>query len=355
MDNINNLISKFDELNLDAVLLFDEINQFYLSRYKFSDGAILLTRDASYLITDFRYFEDAKSGHLKDYFEIVAPKSQIDFISDIIENHSIKNLGFEDDKLSYSRFLKLSKKFNNVSFFGIGETLSEMRTIKNDYEIEKIKRAQEITDKAFSHILNNISPNMTEIEVALELEFFMRKNGAEGIAFDTIAVSGNASSLPHGIPRNIPLQRGFLTMDFGARFGSYCSDMTRTVSIGKASEKMKNIYNVVLEAQKLGLEKIKAGAICSDVDKAARDFIDLNGYKNCFGHSLGHGVGLYIHEAPSLSYRSNNALKSGNVVTVEPGIYLEEDCGCRIEDMVLVKDDGYFNFTKSEKNLIEIF
>lgn len=144
-------------------------------------------------------------------------------------------------------------------------------------------------------------------------------------------------------------------MDFGARFGSYCSDMTRTVSIGKASEKMKNIYNVVLEAQKLGLEKIKSGAICSDVDKAARDFIDLNGYKNCFGHSLGHGVGLYIHEAPSLSYRSNNALKSGNVVTVEPGIYLEEDCGCRIEDMVLVKDDGYFNFTKSEKNLIEIF
>ncbi len=353
MTPLKKLLYKFDELNIDAVILFDEINQYYFSKYKFSDGVLLLTRKTNYLITDFRYSEDAASK-VKEDFEIVAPKSQLEFICDVLKENNIKRLGFEDDTLSYARYKRLSEKFS-IDMYGISSTIFELRTVKNESEIEKITRAQELTDKAFSHVLNIITPDITETELALEIEFFMRKNGAEDIAFDTVAVSGSASSLPHGVPRNIALQRGFLTLDFGAKFDGYCSDMTRTVSVGKATEEMKKIYKTVLEAQRLGLEKIKEGELCSEVDKASRDFIESSGYKGCFGHSLGHGVGLYIHENPRLSMNCKTPLKAGNVVTVEPGIYINGKCGCRIEDMVLVTKDAYLNFTKSGKDLIELF
>jgi len=353
MTSVDRLIEKFDELNIDAAILFDETNQYYFSKYRFSDGALLITRKTNYLITDFRYTEDAISK-VKEGFEIVAPKSQLEFICDALKNENIKSLGFEDDTLSYEKYKRLSEKFA-IDMHGIGTAISEFRTVKDEREIGKIAKAQEITDKTFSHVLNIITPNITETELALEMEFFMRKNGAEGIAFDTIAVSGSASSLPHGVPRNIPLQKGFLTLDFGAKVEGYCSDMTRTVSIGKATSEMKKIYETVLKAQSLGLERIKEGELCSDLDKTARDYIYNSGYEGCFGHSLGHGVGLYIHESPRLSMSYNVPLKAGNIVTVEPGIYVSGNCGCRIEDMVLVTKDSYMNFTKSKKELIELF
>ena len=354
MTKLNRIISKFDELNIDALLLFDEKNQFYFSEFKYSDGAILITKEKSYLITDFRYTEDAKNKVKGDY-EIAAPKSQLQFIEEKLSLHNVKSLGIEEDILSYSKYNRLAEKFKGVTLIGIGSSISDMRTVKTEDELEKIKEAQRITDEAFSHILSVMTPNMTEIEVALELEFFMRRNGADGIAFDTIAVSGSASALPHGVPRNIPLQRGFLTMDFGATYNCYCADMTRPVSIGKATTEMKNVYNTVLEAQLLALDKIKAGELCSDVDKVARDYIEGAGYKGCFGHALGHGVGLYVHEAPRLSYTCKEPLKTGNIVTVEPGIYLEGKYGCRIEDFVFVKENGCMNLTKSKKELIELF
>ena len=216
MTPVDRLIDKFDELNIDAAILFDEKNQYYFSKYKFSDGAILITRKNNYLITDFRYTEDATSK-VKEGFEIVAPKSQLEFICDVLKDKNIKRLGFEDDTLSYARYMRLSKKFN-VDMQGIGNEISELRIVKDESEIEKITKAQEITDKTFSHVLDIITPDITETELALEMEFFMRKNGADGIAFDTIAVSGAASSLPHGVPRNVRLQKGFLTLDFGAKF-----------------------------------------------------------------------------------------------------------------------------------------
>ena len=353
MTPVDRLIDKFDELNIDAAILFDEKNQYYFSKYKFSDGAILITRKNNYLITDFRYTEDATSK-VKEGFEIVAPKSQLEFICDVLKDKNIKRLGFEDDTLSYARYMRLSKKFN-VDMQGIGNEISELRTVKDESEIEKITKAQEITDKTFSHVLDIITPDITETELALEMEFFMRKNGADGIAFDTIAVSGAASSLPHGVPRNVRLQKGFLTLDFGAKFDGYCSDMTRTLCIGKATEEMKKIYKIVLNAQQLGLEKIMEGALCSEADQAARDFIDSEGYRGCFGHSLGHGVGLYVHENPRLSMNYKEPLRAGNIVTVEPGIYINGKCGCRIEDMVLVTKSGYMNFTKINKEMIELF
>ena len=196
---------------------------------------------------------------------------------------------------------------------------------------------------------------MTEIDVALELEMFMRRAGADAIAFQTIAVSGAKSALPHGVPAATPLSRGFLTMDFGAAVGGYCSDMTRTVALGKASAEMKGIYNTVLEAQALGIAAICDGVPCALVDAAARSHIDGAGYRGLFGHSFGHGVGLEIHEAPRLSSRNRGPLRAGNAVTAEPGIYRIGECGCRIEDMGIVTEDGFMNLTRSPKELIELF
>ena len=235
--------------------------------------------------------------------------------------------------------------------------IEDQRQIKDDEEIALMQKAQDITDHAFSEVVKHIKLDMTEIEVAAELEYFMRKAGASGLAFETIAVSGDASALPHGTPRNVKLREGFLTMDFGAKYKGYCSDMTRTIVIGKADDKIKKLYNTVLEAQRAGLAAVRAGGDCALCDKAARDIIDSHDeYRGAFGHSLGHGVGLFIHESPRLAKTaSGRLLRVGEIVTVEPGIYLFGKYGCRIEDMVAVREDDIYNFTHSTKDLIEIY
>ena len=253
---------------------------------------------------------------------------------------------------------RLEKGLEGIRLAG-GATaiLAALRATKDEEELVAIAKAQAITDAAFSHILGFLKPTVREIDVALELEYFMRREGADGIAFNTIAVSGSASSLPHGVPRDLPLEKGFLTMDFGARVGGYCSDMTRTVVIGRADAEMKRLYQTVLSAQQAALDLAAVGVRCRDMDLAARAIIDGAGYQGCFGHSLGHGVGLDVHEAPRLARRTSEleVLLPGHVVTVEPGIYLKGKYGCRIEDMIAVKDDGSVeNLTKSTKDLIEI-
>ena len=240
------------------------------------------------------------------------------------------------------------------------EKMPEIESARGILVTESYKQTEHLPiikrrSAAFAHILKFITPNMTEIEVALELEFFMRRMGSEGTAFDTIAVSGSASSLPHGVPRNVKLEKGFFTMDFGAKFDGYCSDMTRTVVIGKADADMKKLYNTVLSAQLAALDFIKEGINCKDADTVARDIINGAGYEGRFGHSLGHGVGMYIHEDPRLYSRAKGTLKVGHVVTVEPGIYLAGKYGCRIEDMVAIDLDGkLLNFTKSPKEMMEL-
>jgi Xaa-Pro aminopeptidase len=247
------------------------------------------------------------------------------------------------------------KRFPKLSFFNIGTALSDFRAIKDADEIEFIKNAQKITDNAFLHILNFINKERTENEIALELEFYMRTNGADGIAFDTICVSGTKSSLPHGTPSDIKIsENSFLTMDFGARFNGYCSDMTRTIVVGNASDKMLDVYFTVLKAQQLALDNITAGVLGCDVDRAARDYIYSHGYEGCFGHSTGHGLGIDVHEAPSFSPNYKKPIPNGAILSVEPGIYIEGKFGVRIEDIVIVKVDGYENLTKSQKQLIQI-
>ncbi len=355
MNRTDKLRTKMREMGLDALLVTSELNQRYLTGYPFTDGLLLITQVHAWLITDFRYYEDAQKNAFREY-EVVMPDSRRAFITGAFEEDAVKTVGYENETMSCAEFARYARAYESVRFIGIDNMLEQLREIKDPEEIELMASAQRIADTAFTHLLGMIHPEMTEIEVALELEFQMRRLGAEGASFETIAVSGDASALPHGKPRNVKLKKGFLTMDFGASYKGYLSDMTRTVSIGKADAEMKRLYSTVLRAQLAGLEAVRAGADCSSCDKIARDIIDGEGYEGCFGHSLGHGVGLFIHESPRLSRAATGKrLLPGHVVTIEPGIYLFGKYGCRIEDMVAITEGGYRNFAQSPKELLELF
>lgn len=356
MNKVESLRQKMTDAGIDAVLILDELNQRYLTDFAFSDGAVLITVNTAHLVTDFRYYEMALN-RADSAFECVMPSDRMQFVEDVLKQQDCKTLGFEGATVSYLSYVRYRDRFDFVSLVDIGNMIDMMRRIKTPEEIRKMQQAQDITDKAFSHILKFITPEMTEQDVAVELEYAMRKNGADGFAFDTIAVSGDASALPHGTPRNVKLKQGFLTMDFGAKFDGYCSDMTRTVVIGKADSGMKKLYNTVLSAQLAAIDFLRAGVDCGEADKVARDIIDaVPEFNGTFGHSLGHSIGLFVHETPGLSKRSfGTVLSAGQVTSVEPGIYLFGKYGCRIEDMVAIEDDGVYNFTHSPKNLIEIY
>ena len=353
MSKLLKLRNKMKERSVDAVLVLNELNQHYLSGFAFTDGFLLITQSKAYLVTDFRYYEMALNGADKQ-FEVLTPDNRGEFIDKALADEGCKSVGFEGGSVSYDVYRSYCEKHPHLSFENIGNAIEVIREIKDADEIAKMQKAQDITDKAFSHILKVINRNMTELDVAVELEYAMRKNGASAFAFDTISVSGDASSLPHGTPRNVLLRDGFLTMDFGAKFDGYCSDMTRTIVIGKADAEIKKVYNTVLSAQLAALEYLKPGADCGEADKIARDIINAE-YDGTFGHSLGHSVGLFIHESPRLYSRGfGRKLNVGEILTVEPGIYLFGKYGCRIEDMVAITEKGIHNFTHSTKELIEI-
>lgn len=348
------------EAGFDAVVLSSAVNQRYMTGFDYTDGYVVITKNKSYVLADFRYIEAARNTVNAEEYEIVMPEgSMLVNVAAILDENECKVVAFEDVTLSVADLERMKKVFVGKELVpGASKLADGLRLYKDEEEIEKIKKAQAITDAGFAHMLEWLTPNVTEIEAALELEFFMRKMGSEGIAFDTIAVSGSASSLPHGVPRNVKIEKGFFTFDFGARFDGYCSDMTRTVVVGRADADMKKLYNTVLEAQLAGLEYIKEGAFCREADTVARTIINNAGYEGRFGHSLGHGVGMYIHEAPRLSQAApaDYKLERGHIVTVEPGIYIEGLYGCRIEDMVGIMPDGsVYNFTHSKKDLIELF
>ena len=351
---LTKLRNKMTELSVDAVLVLDELNQHYLSEFAFTDGLLFVTKTKAYLITDFRYYEMALNKANKQ-FEVITPDNRKEFLNKVIAEEGIKTIGFEGGSVSYDTYRSYCDSYP-CEFVNIGDTIEVIRQIKSRDEIEKMQRAQDITDAALAHLLKFITPDMTELDVAVELEYAMRKGGADSFAFETIAVSGDASALPHGTPRNVKLKKGFLTMDFGAKYEGYCADMTRTIVIGKADEDIKKLYNTVLRAQTEALNYLREGADCGEADKIARDIIDaIPEYKGAFGHSLGHSVGLFIHESPRLYSRGfGRKLNVGEILTVEPGIYLFGKYGCRIEDMVAVTKDGIHNFTHSPKDLIEI-
>ena len=356
-------LSRFSEAlrqgGFDAAIVSSTLNQHYLSGFEFHDGLVLVTKGESYLITDPRYAEAARAKAMPELKVLTPTEGQLVCVAGLLADNGCTTVAVEEKSLSYANYIRYTEMLCDVTVkVGASAMLEELRLCKDALELETIARAQSITDAAFSHILEWIKPDMTEIEVALELEFFMRSNGADGLAFDTIAVSGSNSSLPHGVPRRQRLERGFLTMDFGARVDGYCSDMTRTVVLGKADEDMKRLYNTVLTAQKAALDAAAEGVGCKQLDTVARDIIHGAGYEGRFGHSLGHGVGMFIHENPRLSQAASDeaTLQRGHVVTFEPGIYIEGKYGCRIEDMGCIRPDGsFYNFTRSPKELIELF
>jgi len=360
MSKLERFKSKMAEQGFDAAIISSYVNIRYITDFDYQDGFVLVTKNKSYVLTDFRYIEAAKAAVNAEEFEIITPDTSMGIcICSLLDENECKTVAFEEATLSYQTYERFAKALIGKEMVaGASKIADGLRLYKDADEIEKMKKAQAITDAAFTHILKVLTPNMTEIEAALELEFFMRRNGAEGIAFETIAVSGSASSLPHGVPRNVKLEKGFFTMDYGAKVDGYCSDMTRTVVIGKADAEMKKLYNTVLTAQKAAIDFIKEGVLCRDCDKVARDIIHGAGYEGRFGHSLGHGVGMYIHEAPTLSQRAPEDLRlaPGHIVTAEPGIYIEGLYGCRIEDMIAVLEGGeIYDFTHSPKEMIELF
>lgn len=340
----------------DAILLTDVLNQYYISGFRFTDGFVVVTSRRAHLITDSRYAEAARAA-LPEGFELHVPggAGMMTKLRELLRADGVKTLAFEEKRLTVSAHERLQDALPGVALTPSRGILETLRRCKEPCEIEKIAQAQKITDAAFAHIVKTLTPDMTESEVALELEYFMRWQGAEDKSFDTIAVSGRASSLPHGVPRNVKLEPGFLTMDFGCVVDGYHSDMTRTVVLGRADAEMKRLYATVLEAQTRAIRFASVGEKCAAIDKAARDFIDEAGYRGRFGHSLGHSVGLEIHEAPNFAPRSADCLENGHVITVEPGIYIEGKYGCRIEDMICAQNGEVQNLTGAPKELIELF
>lgn len=336
---------------VDAFITTNEKTCLYLSKFAFSDGMIFLTKSKAYLFTDFRYIEAAESE--TEGFEISTGK-RFEEVRDIIASEGIKTIGFEDDLMTVSELESIKKQLSGCEFFPVGSIVREIAEHKDADEIENIIAAQKITDEAFTAVVSLIRPDMTEIDVAAEIEYQMKKRGATCPSFETIAVSGTNSARPHGVPRNVTLEKGFLTMDFGCVYKGYCSDMTRTVVIGRADEEMKRLYNTVLLAQTTAINSFKEGMTGKELDKIARDIIDNAGYNGCFGHGLGHGVGVYIHENPRVSPAGLTPLTKGHVFTVEPGIYLKGKYGCRIEDMMIVMPEGPVDITKSRKDMLEI-
>ena len=352
MTRVETLRKKIGEF-ADAIIITDELNQYYIGGFRFTDGYVVVTKESAHIVTDFRYIEAAEASAAEG-FSVCAPKSMLETINEIFKKEGVKTVAFEESRVTYAALEKM-KGAIPCEFVPSRGVIEQMRQFKDKSVVEKISKAQKITDAAFEHILKVMTPEMTEIDVAVELEFFMRKQGAEEKSFDTIAVSGSASSLPHGVPRNVKLEKGFFTMDYGCVVDGYHSDMTRTVVLGRADEEMKRLYNTVLNAQVSAIDGAKVGMKCNLVDKIARDIIEEAGYHGCFGHGLGHGVGLEIHEEPRFSPKCADFFAAGHVITVEPGIYIAGKYGCRIEDMIYADGENVVNLTGADKSLIELF
>ncbi|MBQ7968533.1 MAG: aminopeptidase P family protein [Clostridia bacterium] len=356
MTKLQKLIAGMGE-KADGILITSQINQLYITDFDFSDGYVLVTKEKSYLITDFRYIEAAKNQAAQGFTVLMFKGLNDGTLQSLLKENNVNRLMFEDRELTCSDYVKIKKLFAETELVPAGDLIDRIREFKTDTEAEYTIKAQRIAEKSLSMLIENFDRNMTEKELAAYLEYLMKKNKADGISFSTIAVSGKASSLPHGVPRDTKLENGFLTIDFGAVYKGYHSDMTRTFVIGKADDEMKKVYDTVLNAQRLAIEAIENGERnCFEIDKIARDYIYSSGYEGCFGHGLGHGTGLQIHESPRLSPSApkSKLLENGHIVTVEPGIYLENKYGVRIEDMIYMSEKGPVNITKMPKNLIEL-
>lgn len=352
MQTLKRLRDAMTERNFDAVLITKPENKRYISGFTGTSGIAVVSHDNAWFITDFRYKDQAATECAGFEILLHTPDKSI---YDVLNELKLKSLAFEDESMTVKEFHTYKQNMPNTAFKPIDQLVESLRLQKSEDEVEIIRKSASITDAAFEHILTFIKPGMVEKEVALELEMFMKKQGASALSFDIIVASGWRSSLPHGRASDKIIESGdFVTMDFGCVYEGYCSDMTRTVVVGKASDKQKKVYETVLKAQEAALKAIKPGIRGKDADKIARDIITEEGFGEYFGHGLGHGVGLEVHEAPRLAPIGEKILEKNMVVTDEPGIYIPEFGGVRIEDLIVVTEDGCERLSTSPKHLIEI-
>ena len=355
MNHFQKLASHLEAYDLDAMLLTGEANRFYVSGFHSSgtDGVALVTRDQAYYFTDSRYTEAAGRCLVgAELREIGRGRGYAALIQEAVAHRNIRRMGFEDAYMTVQDYERYRKALS-CDLVPATELLWQMRMVKDDEELKAMTAAQRIAEKALDEILNEIRPGVTEKEIAARLQYLMLHYGASDMSFDPIVVSGPNGSLPHGVPSEKPIQSGeFVTMDFGCIYQGYCSDMTRTVAVGYATEEMQAVYQTVLAAQLAGIQAAKAGVTGRDVDGAARAVIDAAGYGAYFGHSFGHGVGVEIHEAPNASPMNDKPLPARAVISAEPGIYLPGKLGVRIEDVVILTEDGCCNITRAAKDLL---
>ncbi|PJK17601.1 Xaa-Pro dipeptidase [Chryseomicrobium excrementi] len=348
---LKKLRQALQQADLPALLVTSAHSRRYLTGFTGTAGVAVITANEAFFITDFRYTEQA-NDQIEGYEIIEQKTTLIEAVAQLVEDKQLTKLGFEQDAMTYAEYDRYANalKAELVPTSGLVE---KIRLIKTEDELTIIKQACKIADDAYEHILTFIKPGMTELEVSNELEFFMRKQGATSSSFDIIVASGTRSALPHGVATDKVIESGdFVTLDFGAYYNGYVSDVTRTLAVGQPSDKLKEIYQVVLDSQLLALEKIKPGMTGKEVDAISRDYIASKGYGEAFGHSLGHGIGLEVHEGPGLSSRSDVVLEPGMVITIEPGIYLPGIGGVRIEDDALVTETGVEKLTHTSKELV---
>ena len=351
MNQIARIREELIRRGLDAVLVTDEKNQRYAAGFPFTDGVVLVAKEKAFLLTDSRYIEAAEQqaeGAEVHMFDQQHPLAAL--LKQAIAESGAQKIAAEDQKLSHAGFLAWEKKLG-VSLESAGSLFETLRAVKSEEEIASMIHAQRISEQALDEVLHIIKPGMTEREVAAELVYRMLRHGSEGNSFDPIVVTGTKTSMPHGVPGDKVIRSGdFVTMDFGCLKDGYCSDMTRTVAVGSATEEMKNVYYTVLKPQLAGIAAARAGVKGKDIDNAARTVIADAGYGEYFGHGFGHCLGLDIHEPPFAGPRGEAPLPAGSLSSAEPGIYLPGRFGVRIEDVMIIREDHAEVITKAPKS-----
>ena len=352
MKNIEKYLSLLNE-EVDGLLLTSRYSRYYGAEFDIAEGVAIVTKTGCRYFTDSRYIESAQNGIQGfEVMEVNRANPYSKLLNDAIAEFGVTVLGFEEEYLTVAEFNAYEKKLN-AKLVPFSEKINSFRIVKEDWEFALMRKAQEITDQAFAEVITRIQTGMTEKQLQAELIYCLLKNGADGLAFDPIVVSGPNTSLPHGVAGDRQIQQGdFVTMDFGALYKGYCADMTRTVAVGFVTDEMKKVYETVLAAQKAGIGITKAGVTGREIDGAARQVITDAGYGEYFGHGYGHGLGLEVHEMPSCSVGGETPMPVNTICSAEPGIYLPGKFGVRIEDVVIFGEDGCEDITKSPKNLI---
>lgn len=355
MNHISSIRTRLAGEGLDAVLLTCRANRFYAVGFDSydTDGACLITKDEAYYWTDGRYFEAAEkqiSGAEVGLMDREHPYARL--IEAAVQRHGLRRVGFDEGYMTVADYRSYREKLS-CELAPATAMLGRLRAVKDREELERMRRAQRIAEGALTEVLNDIRPGITEQFLAARLTFLMRCGGAENVSFDPIVISGANTSMPHGVPSEKTVEAGdFVTMDFGALHRGYCSDMTRTVAVGHVTDEMARVYGTVLAAQKAGIAAARAGIAGAAVDRAARDVIAAAGYGPYFSHSFGHSLGVEIHESPNASPANSQPLPAGAVVSAEPGIYLPGKFGVRIEDVVIIGEEGCENITAAPKDLL---